>query len=199
VKLLRHIPASIAILLATIAPLHAFAEKPRGYTAHPIETASAYSQRARDAYAAGTWTVEELEGSTAASDPGHMQRAYESALRAFTEAVAAEPAMYEAHSYLGYVQRKLGHHADALRAYDAALKLKPDYVYAIEYQGEAFLGLGDFTRARFNYLRLYALDQQLAAKLLDAMRAWLKTSAAQGSAEFVAARDWIEAQLAHTH
>ena len=31
--------------------------------------------------------------------------------------------------------------------------------YAIEYQGEAFLGLNRIDEARFNFLRLYALDQ----------------------------------------
>jgi tetratricopeptide (TPR) repeat protein len=186
--------ALLSIALVVCCATTVMAEKPRGYTAHPIEAGSAYSKRARDAYAAGTWTVEELEDSTSATDQAQAQRAYERALRAFQEAVTAEPSMYEAHSYLGYVNRKLGRHPDALRAYEAALKLKPDYGYAIEYQGEAYLGLGDFAQARFNYLRLYALDQPLAAKLLDAMRAWLKSSTGTGSAEFLAARDWIEAQ-----
>jgi tetratricopeptide (TPR) repeat protein len=171
--------------------LPSLAEKPRSYTANPIESASTYNQRARDAYAAGTWTVEELESSET-KDPDHTRRSYEAALRAFTDATTAEPAMYEAHSYAGYVQRKLGRYENALRSYETALKLKPDYVYAIEYQGEAYLGLGDFTRARFNYLRLYALDQQLAAKLLNAMQAWLTQTANKSSPEFFAARDWIE-------
>lgn len=181
----------LSLFFAWVCPAHA--EKPRGYTAHPIEVESAYNQRARDAYAAGTWTVEELE-STTTNDPEQTRRSYEAALRAFNEAIAAEPEMYEAHSYAGYVNRKLGRYADALRAYETALKLKHDYVYAIEYQGEAFLGLGDFSRARFNYLRLYALDQALASKLLDAMRTWLATSTPSSSTEFVAARDWIEMQ-----
>lgn len=107
--------------------------------------------------------------------------------------------MYEAHSYAGYVQRKLGRYDEALRSYEAALKLKPDYVYAIEYQGEAYLGLNDFPRARFNYLRLYALDQTLAAKLLDEMRTWLTQAANKSSPEFFAARDWIETQTRARH
>ena len=182
----------LAILLLASTSLPALAEKPRGYTAHPIEAESAYDQRARDAYAAGTWTIEELEQST--NDAAELQRGYERALRAFEEAVTAEPAMYEAHAYVGYANRKLGRYESALHAYDASLRLKPDYVYAIEYQGEAYLGLNDFNRARFNYLRLYALDTALAAKLLDAMRAWLMTPAAAKSPDFIVARDWIEAR-----
>ena len=182
----------IAIFLIATTSFPVLAEKPRGYTAHPIDAESAYTQRARDAYAAGTWTIEELEQST--SDTNELQRGYERALRAFKEAVTAEPDMYEAHAYIGYANRKLGRYEPALRAYDASLELKPDYVYAIEYQGEAYLGLNDFRRARFNYLRLYALDTTLAAKLLDAMRSWLMTPAAAKSADFIAARDWIESR-----
>ena len=182
----------LLLLLISSSPLPALAEKPRGYTAHPIEAESAYNQRARDAYAAGTWTIEELEQST--SDTAELQRGYERALRAFEEAVTAEPSMYEAHAFIGYANRKLGRYDSALRAYDASLKLKPDYVYAIEYQGEAYLGLNDFNRARFNYLRLYALDTALATKLLEAMRTWLMTPAAAKSADFITARDWIEAR-----
>jgi len=181
------------ILLCFGFALPSYAEKPRSYTAHPIESASAYSPRARDAYAAGTWTVEELE-STSSHDADHTRRSYEAALRAFTEATTAEPSMYEAHSYAGYVQRKLGRYDEALRSYEAALKLKPDYIYAIEYQGEAYLGLNDFTRARFNYLRLYALDQALAAKLLDAMNVWLASVSNTSTPDFFAARDWLDAQ-----
>lgn len=184
--------AALAILLLGSPASPALAEKPRGYVAHPIEAESAYAQRARDAYTAGTWSIEELEQST--SDAADLQRGYERALRAFEEAVTAEPDMYEAHAYIGYANRKLGRYERALRAYDASLKLKPDYVYAIEYQGEAYLGLNDFNRARFNYLRLYALDTTLAAKLLDAMRSWLMSPAAAKSADFIAARDWIEAR-----
>lgn len=178
-------------LLAAIVALcalcfDAVAEKPRGYTAHPIEAGTDYSQRARDAFAAGVWIVEEAEND--AADTAQAPRAYERALRAFTEAVAAEPRMYEALSYVGYCERKLGRYDAALRAYAAALREKPDYVYAIEYEAEAYLGLGNFDRARFNYLRLYALDTELAQKLLDAMRAWSKNAAGPDAD---AIRQWI--------
>ena len=180
-------------LLCCVLCFDAYAEKPRGYTAHPIDAGTDYKQRARDAYAAGVWTLEEVEGehATHLADEAQLQRAYERALQAFNEAVTAEPKMYEALTYVGYCERKLGRYDASLQAYAAALKEKPDYVYAIEYEGEAYLGLGNFDRARFNYLRLYALDQTLAEKLLGAMRTWAQDSQ---SAAVSSARQWIEAQ-----
>ena len=60
----------------------------------------------------------------------------------------------------GYANRKLGRYDESLSAYDQALKINPDTPHAIEYQGEAFLALNRVDEARFNFLRLYALDQQ---------------------------------------
>ena len=157
------------ICLGIVLSNPTFAEAPRGYIGRPLEAGSEYSQRARDAYDAGTWTLDEIAASDLDGDSAEGTHIYERAKTAFTEAVRAEPSMYEAHTYLGYVLRKLGRFDESLEAYERALKHKPDYVFAIEYQGEAFLGLGDVERARFNYLRLYALDRQLAAKLLNAI------------------------------
>lgn len=88
--------------------------------------------------------------------------------------------MHEAYTYVGYANRKLGNHAKALEAYEQALRIFPDYPYAIEYQGQAFLGLNRIEEARFNYLRLYALNKGQAAKLLVAMRAWVAANASTG-------------------
>jgi tetratricopeptide (TPR) repeat protein len=184
--------AAAALFFCAVTSL-ALAEAPRGYIARPLEAGVDYTQRARDAYAAGIWTLDEIAASESAGT--HATPIYERARAAFEEAVRAEPGMYEAHTYLGYIHRKLGRFDESLAAYAIALKLKPDFVHAIEYQGEAYLGLNDFTRARFNYLRLYALDQTLAAKLLEAMNAWSQTPATAG-AHFSSARTWIAAQRA---
>ena len=133
-KMLRQV-ALLSIMLC--APV--LAEKPRVYTANPLEAGVSYEQRARDAYAAGVWTIEEVETDIAETkiDPDQRDRAYARALLAFAEAVNAEPSMYEAHTYIGYANRKLGNYDESLRAYETALKLKPNYVFAIEYQAEA--------------------------------------------------------------
>ena len=98
---------------------------------------------------------------------------YEQARRHFEQAVRLDAHFYEGFTYLGYANRKLGRHAQALEAYQHALQLNPDYSYAIEYQGQAYLGLNRIDEARFNYLRLYALNKGQAKKLLQAMQSWL--------------------------
>jgi tetratricopeptide (TPR) repeat protein len=193
-KLTDSLAVTTALLFLSLTS--ALAEKPRIYTANPLDAGVAYNQRARDAYAAGVWTLEEIENDAYPSThtTAEARRGYARALQAFAEAVNAEPSMYEAHTYIGYANRKLGNYEEALVAYDTALKLKADYVFAIEYQGEAYLGLNDFARAKFNYLRLYALDKQLASKLLEAMRDWVESSDAQHLST-LGARDWIQARM----
>jgi tetratricopeptide (TPR) repeat protein len=136
-----------------------------------------------------------------------MRNAYDDALSRFQQALQADARMYEAHTYVGYVQRKLGNHTQALLAYDAALALKPNYVRAIEYQGEAYLGLDRFDDAKRNYLRLYALDETQADLLLGAMHRWVQSKHESGhaSADTKLAESWLKdrpstaaaAELAH--
>jgi tetratricopeptide (TPR) repeat protein len=106
--------------------------------------------------------------------------------------------MHEAYTYLGFANRKLGRYDEALQAYQQALKIEPDAVHAIEYQAEALLGLDRIAEVRFNYLRLYALDQQQAAKLLHAMRAWVEANKAKPPAgiDMPELAAWIESQAA---
>lgn len=104
---------------------------------------------------------------------GTAQKEYEQARRHFEEAVRLDAYLHEGFTYLGYANRKLGRHAQALDAYQRALELNPEYSYAIEYQGQAYLGLNRIDEARFNYLRLYALNKGQAKKLLQAMQSWL--------------------------
>src|SRR5688572_17816703 len=66
--------------LLSLSP--AYAEKPRIYTANPIEAGVAYNQRARDAYSAGVWTLEEAEDESQQSTESSVdqRRAYARAL-----------------------------------------------------------------------------------------------------------------------
>ena len=187
-----HTRTALAVSLLSVA-LTALAEEPRRYIPGSLDGGVVYSQRARDAYAAGVWTLDEIGASE--PSPEKAVQIYERAKAAFEEAVRAEPAMYEAHTHLGYIHRKLGRYEASLEAYQTALELKPDYVHAIEYQGEAYLGLGDFDRARFNYLRLYALDQKLAAKLLEAMEVWTRSASNVDPAKLKSARAWIASRI----
>ena len=106
--------------------------------------------------------------------------------------------MHEAYTYLGYANRKLGRYEESLQAYGQALKINPNTPYAIEYQGEAFLALNRIAEAQFNFLRLYAVAPDHAAKLLQAMNAWVEANKAMPPAgiDVPALAAWIAEKAA---
>jgi tetratricopeptide (TPR) repeat protein len=173
--------AVIALLGAVTA---AHADGPGGYRPKERGPVPVSEQGAIDAYTAGYASIlraEHADNLAAASSneaerkaaQRDAQAAYRASLPHFTTATRLDSSMHEAYTYLGYANRKLGRYEESLKAYDQALKINPDTPYAIEYQGEAFLALNRIDEARFNFLRLYALDPQHAAKLLKAMQAWV--------------------------
>jgi len=173
------------LAFATAAPAHA--DGPGSYRPRAQASSSkpALSEvQAIDVYNLGYAAIQRADHATAlaeatsnAKEKRQSQRTardeYEQARRHFEEAVRLDAYLYEGFTYLGYANRKLGRHSQALEAYQRALKLNPDYSYAIEYQGQAYLGLNRVDEARFNYLRLYALNKGQAKKLLQAMQSWL--------------------------
>ena len=87
----------------------------------------------------------------------------------------------------------------ALTAYERALALRPGYPDALEYRGEAFLGLNRIADAKQAYLDLFAGNRQLADKLLVAMRGWLDAQRASASADATAVSEldkWIQERSA---
>jgi tetratricopeptide (TPR) repeat protein len=176
--------AGLAVIALLGAVTAAYADGPGGYRPKDQGPVPVSEQGAIDAYTAGYASIlraEHAENLAAASTSdaertaalADAQKAYQASLPNFAAAVRLDHSMHEAYTYLGYANRKLGRYGEALHAYEQALKINPDTPYAIEYQGEAFLGLGRIDEARFNFLRLYALDQHQAAKLLQAMRTWV--------------------------
>ena len=166
------------------------ADGPGGYRPKDRGPLPISEQRAIDAYTAGYASIlraEHAENLAAAASNEtertaarrDAQEAYRLSLPHFAEAARLDTSMHEAYTYLGFANRKLGRYSEALRAYQQALKINPDTPHAIEYQGEAFLALNRIDEARFNFLRLYALDQQSAAKLLQAMHAWVEANKAK--------------------
>jgi tetratricopeptide (TPR) repeat protein len=111
------------------------------------------------------------------------QEYYTSALSKFQTATENDPQMYEAWNYVGYTNRKLGNYDTALAAYERALTLHPGYPEALEYRGEAFLGLNRVADAQQAYLDLFAGNRALADKLLASMKDWLQTQRASSSAD----------------
>lgn len=166
-------------------------------------------QSAIEAYNSGYAAIQKADHAQAlaeaAADAGEKkksqrmaQQAYKESLRHFEAAVRLDASMHEAYTYLGYANRKLGRHSRALDAYERALRINPDYSHAIEYQGQALLGLNRIDAARFNYLRLYALDKSQAAKLLRAMQSWVLARADSEEAEVRDFAAWVAQRTALT-
>ncbi|TLY59656.1 MAG: tetratricopeptide repeat protein [Gammaproteobacteria bacterium] len=122
-------------------------------------------QKAHDAYNDGVRYVKKADKAQ-----GNVQ-----------EAVQLDDTLPEAWNYVGYSNRKLGNYDAALAAYEKALTLKPGYADAIEYRGEAYLGLNRISDTQQAYLDLYASNRALAAKLLTAMKSWLAAQRANPS------------------
>ena len=170
-------------------------------------------ERAKSLYNDGIHEVKKADGyqadATAATDPKKKDKAlgkahdrYSSALTKFLQAAKLDSNMYEAFNYIGYTNRKLGNYDIALAAYERALTLHPGYPEALEYRGEAFLGLNRVTDAQQAYLDLFAANRTLADRLLTAMKSWIdtqRTAAAGSDATAVDALDkWVQerAQIA---
>jgi tetratricopeptide (TPR) repeat protein len=149
----------------------------------PMPRVETPQQKARDAYNDGVRSVKKADkaaqAQAEATDAGRKDKAaheardaYAAALAKFTESTNLDPTQHEAWNYVGYTNRKLGNYDDALGAYDKALSIKPGYPDALEYRGEAYLGLGRIPDAQQAYLDLYAGNRALAGKLLGAMKSW---------------------------
>jgi len=136
-----------------------------------------------DAARAGT-----PEKSAKALDKAHSY--YQKAAHEFIDAVGQQPSMYQAWNYLGFANRHLGNYDDALSAYAKALELNPNYPDAVEYRGEAYLGLNEIEPAKEAYMSLFRDSRKLADELILAMRRW--TDSRRKDAQGVAPED-IEA------
>jgi tetratricopeptide (TPR) repeat protein len=151
-------------------------------------------ERAKSLYNDGIREVKKADGyqadASAATDPRKKDKAlgkahdrYSDGLTKFMQAAKLDSNMYEAFNYIGYTNRKLGNYDIALASYERALQLHPGYPEALEYRGEAFLGLNRIADAQQTYLDLFAANRALADRLLTAMKSWIDTqrTAASGS------------------
>jgi tetratricopeptide (TPR) repeat protein len=131
---------------------------------------------------------------------------YSKALEQFIDVVSQQPTMYQGWNYLGFANRHLGNYDAALSAYAKALELNPAYPDAIEYRGEAYLGLNKIDEAKEAYMTLFKESRGLADELMAAMRRWtdarrkdaqgLTPEAVEAFSNWVAERSGIAAQTA---
>jgi tetratricopeptide (TPR) repeat protein len=161
---------------------------------------------AKAAYNSGVRSIkkaEECESDAAkASNPQKSAKAldkahqyYSKALEQFIDAVSQQPKMYQAWNYIGFANRHLGSYDAALSAYAKALEVNPAYPEAIEYRGEAYLGL-KIDEAKEAYMTLFRESRGLADELMTAMRRWTdaRRTDAQGLAPEVieAFSKWVD-------
>ena len=168
---------------------------------------SSPEEMAKNAYNSGVHSIKEAreydsdaakaskpEKSSKALDKAHKY--YSKALEEFTDAVSHQPAMYQAWNYIGFANRHLGNYDAALTAYARALELNPSYPDAIEYRGEAYLGLNKIAEAKDAYMTLFRDSRPLADQLMVAMREWTdaRRKDARGLApeEIEAFSKWVE-------
>jgi tetratricopeptide (TPR) repeat protein len=163
---------------------------------------SLYNQGVRDVKKADKYqaSVAQLTDAQKKERALHeAQEYYSSALSKFQQATQSDARLAEAWNYVGYTSRKLGNYDAALSAYSQALTLKPGYPDALEYRGEAFLGLNRVADAQQAYLDLFAANRALADKLLAAMKGWLDTQRASSTSDATAVSEldkWIQERSA---
>jgi len=111
--------------------------------------------------------------------PELARKEYAAALTDFQTAGTAKPDNYRAHNGAGYALRKLGDYDRALQSYDRALTLAPASTEAIEYRGEAYLGLNRLDDAKQAYMHLFVHDRAASNMLMKAMRVWIENRRAK--------------------
>ena len=166
--------------------------------------AAAASPEAQAALDAGLAAVKEAEaavGEHPGKLPAAAKAAYAKAREQFGAATKADPNLALAWNGLGYSSRKLGDYKAALTAYDKAIELRMGYPEATEYRGEAYLALNRTEDAKQAYLDLFAVNRELAGKLLDSMKKWAATPGkkkddVEDLNDFIQERTQIAAQTA---
>lgn len=110
---------------------------------------------------------------------GKAKGEYEKALKDFEKAIGLSNAHFAAYNGMGFSYRKLGDYKKALEMYDKALQLAPGFSDAVEYRGEAYLGLNRIDDAKQAYLELLGLNRKNADMLMTAMRTWIAARRAE--------------------
>ena len=126
----------------------------------------------------GNKAEQQLAAASKESDRPKLQKKasdeYDKALKDFTRAAQLNPKLYQAYNGMGFAYRKLGDYAKALMFYDRALEIAPGFPEAIEYRGEAYLGLNRIEESKKAYLELLGADRKQAAILMAAMKQWIE-------------------------
>lgn len=116
---------------------------------------------------------------------------YEDAIDDYKKAIGYDMSSYMAMNEMGYAYRKTGDYEMAVKSYNTALAVRPNFTPAIEYRAEAFLGMSQFEKVKESYLALVRTDQDQAATLMQALEAWQQAHQQDARADVKAFSDWI--------
>jgi tetratricopeptide (TPR) repeat protein len=162
--------AATALALVVLSGTGLLAIRPKTeQTSAPKKSPDALSADALNSGLKRLARADELETKNAKQ----ARKDYEAALKDFQTAAKLTPDNYRAHTSAGYAYRKLGNYDRALESYGRALTLEPSYPEAIEYRGEAYLGLNRLEDAKQAYMQLFVNDRTASHVLMKAMKAWL--------------------------
>jgi len=102
-------------------------------------------------------------------------------IKKFDKATQKNPNLFQAWGSLGYAYRKTGDYNAALKAYNRALEIQPNYTPAIEYRAEAYLGLNQLDDVQVAYINLFNHDRPRADELATAIDKYLEKKKADPS------------------
>lgn len=102
-----------------------------------------------------------------------IAREYARAIKDYERSIGHYERFSEAHNSVGYALRKVGRYEESLAAYNVAIRINPYFDQAIEYRGEAYLGLNRLDEAKEAYIELFQNDRTLAEQLMAAMIVWV--------------------------
>jgi len=108
------------------------------------------------AYAAQTPPVEPVDQLMTTARAAIDAQDWSGAISTLLDLVDAAPDNADAYNLLGYASRKSGDPDRAWAFYDAALRINPNHLGALEYQGELFILKGDIAAAEATLVRLAA-------------------------------------------
>lgn len=106
-----------------------------------------------DGSSAASPTVSAYDEAKAMVDEGN----FAAALPKLINVTKEDPKNADAWNLLGFTYRKLGQLADSDKAYLTVLKINPNHLGALEYQGELFITTGKIDKAKANLAKLQGL------------------------------------------
>jgi Flp pilus assembly protein TadD len=199
--MMRLTPRFCAIALLALSPLAQAVPDADGNLVSPDapSVADDPAMSARLNYNVGFERFEktrQLEASNGSQ--AQVRQGFIEAREKFRKAAEADPTSKEAWNMIGYTSRRVGDYTESLQAYEAALKLAPDYPEATEYLGELYVVTGRLDDAKASFAKLQKLSPSYAKVLLQSMRDWLAGPAKAATSVTAAQREdfarWVSAQ-----